>query len=218
MELGKRELHLLGGLAVQIVIVALAVFVLTQAVRGLSYESRRHRELEVRLAACHLEIAHRGSDLASVQERIRQMQARLPDAAAPKRIERSLQVIAESPFGFQEIRARAAAAPERTIQIPAPEGRTILIDLVPLEFRGIGSTADAAGLFTQMEALGLTTGMRLSRLRMVSQAGQPSVDVSIKWLMAVSRIRSDFPAPPEPPPGLPKPSFVQGWPREPFLD
>lgn len=218
-EAEHREKSVLAGFIVQVLVVGLVVFLLTQAYRGLAYQRDARLDVGERLASCQAQLQSNSSDLQQVRDRMADAQARV---ISPKELEllaQKIRQVARGTFAFKNVRVRTDPTPEQTIRIPLPNTEPFLIELYPLEFRAAGRTAEVAGFLRHLQDLGLIQVAYLDKLQIgLADTEVFSVEIHLKWLVAVSGSLSDKPVSADLlRESLPEPAFIQKWGREPFL-
>jgi len=217
-ELEHREKSVLVAFIVQVLVVGLVVFLLTQAYRTLSYQREVCADAEERLVSCQTQLDENRSDLSQVRARIADAQSQVISVEEVELLAQKIQQVAESTFVFEDVRVRVGSTPEWTRSIPLPDAEPFLIELYPLEFWAAGRTGEAAGFLRHLEDLALIQVAYLDKLNIESVESEAFVvKIHIKWLVAVSKSLAEGSNPNLSRERLPEPAFIQKWGREPFL-
>ncbi len=218
---GTRERHLLGGMGLQVLLIALLVFVYTQAARQLRYQREQFLRLREQVAACKAQVTRAGQpDLSVVRARVNRMEGRLINPRSLSGWVAALRVAAEEKFGFQGAVVRVGSV-EKTVRAELERGFSYEASLSGVEMEAKASTQEVASL---LEALSGSDSQPLCPLQEISLEALPSdgpdpVRVRLKWLVAVAPPAEGEPAPsgePSPAADL-KPGSPDWGPRtEPF--
>lgn len=219
LELGRREHHLLGGIGVQILIVALMVFAYTQAIRQLRNRGELKDRLQEQLVVARDQLAKHGKrpDLAALQAQVAELKATLISTEDLDEIGNQLEKLAREGYAVQGLQVRVSDRPTQTLTVPLGGRLDFEAHLHSLELSGFTTSRDAAALVTAVgtvsaKLLAPLVGMEVKRAD-PAKSDQP-VHVSLRWLLAVSP-DSDGSAPPPP---MAAPGKIEwGWREEPFL-
>lgn len=225
MSKDRRETHLLSGLGLQVIVVALLVFVYTQAARQLNYQRGLFLRLQEQMAAAKTQAAKAEKpDLNKLRAEVDQFAARLSTPEMLSEWAKLLESFATDRFGFHEASVSVGAV-EKTMEIDLGGKAVFETQMVALEFKGTGTTRNAAAFLTSLASADLKLLCPLQSMRL--EAGAPDqadpVTLRLKWLVAISsKPAAAGPAPGVSPPSIPvpdkkAPSVTWGWREEPFL-
>lgn len=189
MELQRREQHLLSGLGIQVIVVALLVFAYSQAARQLTAQYQTYLQLKEQVARARDRVAREGvPDLGPLKAELLEMERSL---ATPEMLSEGLlrlENIARDRFGFRDIEIKVGP-PEKTIRIPRPpNGPDFEVQLISLELQGNCTTRQTAGLLARIGQASLHLVCSLQTMTLTaSNPDQPlPVNVRLKWLVAAS--------------------------------
>ena len=219
LEPGRREHHLLGGIGVQLLIVALMVFAYTQAIRQLRHRGELKDRLQEQLVLARNQLAKHGHrpDLAALQAQVAELKATLISAQALDEIGNQLEKLAREEYGVQGLQVRVSDRPTQTLTVPLDGRLDFEAHLHSLELSGFTTSRNAAALVSAVGAvsaklLAPLVGMEMKRPD-PTKSDQP-VRISLRWLLAVS---PDSAGSAEIPPMTPPGKVAWGWREEPFL-
>ena len=219
LEHGRRENHLLGGIGVQILIVAIMVFAYTQAIRQLRNRGELKERLQEQLVVARDQLARHGKrpDLAALQEQVAELKGTLISSEALDELGNRLEKLAREEYGVQGLQVRVSDRPTQTLTVPLDGRLDFEVHLHSLELSGFTTSRNAAALVSAVGAvsaklLAPLVGMEVKKADPL-KSDQP-VRVSLRWLLAVSPETAGSAAiPPMAPPG----KITWGWREEPFL-
>lgn len=219
LEYGRRENHLLGGIGVQILIVALMVFAYTQAVRQLRNRGELKVRLQEQLVVARDQLAKHGKrpDLAALQAQVAELKGTLISSEALNELGNRLEKLAREEYGVQGLQVRVSERPTQTLTVPLNGRLDFEAHLHSLELSGFTSSRNTAALVAAVGAvsaklLAPLVGMEVKKADPL-KSDQP-VRVSLRWLLAVSpETAGSAEIPPMAPPG----KVTWGWREEPFL-
>lgn len=218
LEHGKKESHLLGGIGVQILIVAVLVFAYTQAIRQLKHRGELRDRLAEQLTVARDQLARhtRRPDVAALQVQVAELKATLLSTQALGELARRLGELAREEYGVQEPAVKAGERPTQTLTVPLDGRLDFEAHLYALELSGVTTSRHAAALVRAMgdpscKFLAPLVAMELKRAE--PKEGSP-VRVSLRWLLAVSPSSTE-PSLPAPLKAQPEPEW--GWREESFL-
>ncbi len=223
-EPSRRETHLLSGLGLQVLVVALLVFIYTQAARQLNYQRGQFLRLQEQVAAAKVEVAKAGKpDLEKLRAEVEGLKSRLVTLQFLSDWAEVLGPSVRDRFGFQDVTFNVGGV-EKTMNLNLGDKPAVEIRLVGLEFRGTSTTRNAAAFLESLAPSNLKLLCPLHSMGGEAQAAdQPFPAVfRIKWLIAVSSESSQpssgsgstsFPLPER----KEGPPLTWGWREEPFL-
>ncbi len=225
LELGRREPHLLSGLGVQILVVALLVFAYTQAARQLKHQKEMVLQMREQLTQAQVRVAKEGkSDPGQFKGQLLQLRSSLitPDQLADwaKRIE----LLARDRFGFEDLQV-TVGDPERTIPMPCADRPIFEVQLYALELEGKTTSRSCAGFLASLRQPNVKLLCPLETMELQAQALETGFPLKVRlhWLVAaVAKKPGTLPAAVDPssetgswPPLTPRLSW--GLREEPFL-
>ncbi|MBI3318956.1 MAG: hypothetical protein HYZ90_07470 [Candidatus Omnitrophica bacterium] len=219
LELGRKESHLLSGLGVQVLVVALLVFVYTQAARQLSSQRRMTNEMREQLALAKAEVAREGPpNLAEWKAKVAGFKQGLVTRQMLSERARNMERMAKEEYGFRDLKIKVGENPEKTIAVPMTgEERSFEVHLYSLELTGSSTSRRGADFLSNLNRsnLKLLCPLEVVEMKALPPDQPMPVEFRLKWLVAVS---SEAAA--EPPPGetVPKKQLLEWGPREePFV-
>lgn len=213
-----RETHVLSGLGLQVLVVAVLVFVYTQAARQLNYQRGLFLRFQEQLAAAKMQTAKSGKpDLARIREEVNRLSARLATPQILSEWAKALESSAKERFGFHEVTVNVGAV-EKTVAADLGEKAALEAQMVALELKGTATTRNAAAFLAELASTDLRILCPLQSMRLEAQGPEQTdpVTLRLKWLVATST----KPAQPDSVlPALDKraSSPAWGWREEPFL-
>jgi hypothetical protein len=185
----RKEQHLLRGLILQILLIALLVFAYTQAFRQLKKVAADRDRLNEQITIAREEVARQAVShphLVELYTQARQLQASwvrmdhlAPQAAQLKRQAQSVQ--------FKEVRIQVAEMPQKTLQIPLEGKEDLKVDLYPLELTALGTTWNLAQLLAEIQNQ-TEPLMPLVSFQLQAAPSQPDgwpVSLTVRWLVPV---------------------------------
>ncbi|MBI3333031.1 MAG: hypothetical protein HYZ93_02945 [Candidatus Omnitrophica bacterium] len=210
LELGRRELHLVSGLGVQVIVVVLLVFAYTQAARQLSYQREKYLELREQLASAKHRLATEGKlDLNSIRARLADLGNGLPTGDSLGQWGQELAVVARDRFHLEEVQVQVGTVPESTVSVPLVKGSPFEVELYSLELSGKGGSRDIAAF---LQSLGNSSPKLLCPLQGMEIRES---SLHLKWLLGARR--SELKEHPGIGELTPVPSSSWGEREEPFL-
>ncbi len=219
LEHGRRENHLLGGIGIQILIVALMVFAYTQAIRQLKNRGEVKDRLQEQLIVARDQLAKHGKrpDLAALQKQVAELKGTLISSEALDTIGAQLEELARTSYGVQGLQVRVSDRPTQTLTVPLDGRLDFEAHLHSLELSGFTTSRNAAALVSAVgtvsaKLLAPLVGMEVKRAD-PAKSDQP-VRISLRWLLAVS---PDSDGASSPPPMAAPGKIEWGWREEPFL-
>ena len=218
LEHGRREHHLLSGIGVQILMVALLVFAYTQAIRQLKHSGGLRDRLEEQLTVARDQLARhtRRPDVESLQKEVAELKSALLSKQALDELALQLRDLADKEYHVQDLEVKAGDRPTQTLSIPLDGRMDFEAQLYALELSGVTTSRGASALAA---ALGGPSSKLLAPLvamemkRSGPKEDQP-VRASLRWLLAVS---PDSAEPNSLPPMTAPGKIEWGWREEPFL-
>ncbi len=208
----------MSGLGLQVLVVAVLVFVYTQAARQLNYQRGLFLRLQEQLTAAKMQTAKSGKpDLAKLRAEVDQMEARLASAQMLSEWAKGLESSAKERFGFHEVNVNVGAV-EKTVAADLGEKSVLEAPMVVLELKGTATTRNAAAFLAGMASPELKLLCPLQSMRLEAQGPEQADPVSLrlKWLVAISpKPAQPGSVPPAPDKRASSPTW--GWREEPFL-
>ena len=214
-----REHHLLSGLGLQVLVVALLVFVYTQAARQLNYQRGLFLRLQEQLGAAKMQAAKGGKpDLNKLRAEVDQLEARLATPRMLSEWAKALESSAKERFGFHEVNVSVGAV-EKTVGVDLGEKAAFETQMVALEFKGTAATRNAAAFLASLASPELKLLCPLQSMSLEARGPEQNdpITLRLKWLVAISSKPTQAGSVPEI--SLPNapPSLTWGWREEPFL-
>ena len=213
MEHGRKEIHLLSGLVVQILMVGLLVFAYTQAIRQVNYQRDLHQRLQEQLTMAREQVSRQGPtpDVSIVQAKIQALRAGFLSPGTLAAQADQIRLLTEKEFKLKGVRWEKPGEKTSSFSISIPGRDDFKVDLYELEMEGETATSEAGALLATLEPASGQPVLPLVNLEMTGtpQADRP-VHVLFRWLMPVVVGTST--------PGsraVVKPAW--GWREEPFL-
>ena len=216
-EQGGREHHLMSGIGVQLLLVALMVFAYTQAIRQLKHAGEQRDRLEEQITVARNQLARhsRRPDLESLQKEVAKLKSTLLSPQALGEVAGRLRELAQKEYHVQDLEVKVGDRPTQTLSIPLDGRMDFEAQLYALELSGVATSRAASGLAA---ALGGSSSKLLAPLvAMEMKSSGPEdeqpVRLSLRWLLAVSP-GSTGTTPPSSPAASARPEW--GWRDEPF--
>lgn len=186
----RKEMHLLSGLGVQILIVGLLVFAYTQAIRQVKLQRETFHRLQEQLTMAREQKARQGPtpDLALMQAQIQKIRPAFltPVELAPQLDQ--IRALAEKDFHLRGTRWKKSDDPADSFAVTVSGRADFKVDLYGLEMEGAGSARSAAGL---LASLGPASEPPVFPLQALELKADPSsstgsdVQVSCRWFIPV---------------------------------
>ena len=218
LEPGRKEHHLLSGIGVQILIVAVMVFAYTQAIRQLKHRGELRDRLEEQITMARDQLARHGRrpDVAALQAQVSELKSALLSPTMLNEAARQLAELAKNEYEAQDLQVKVGERPTQTLSVPLDGRLDFEVQLYALELSGTMTSRGAVALAAAMGDPASKWLAPLIGMEMKSsgpQEDQP-VRVSLRWLLAVS--------PTSPGTALPSPLMAPakpewGWREEIFL-
>ena len=217
LEHGRREHHLLSGIGVQILMVALLVFAYTQAIRQLKHSGEMRDRLEEQLTVARDQLARhsRRPDVESLQREVAELKSTLLSKQGLEELAHQLRDLVEKEYRVRDLEVKAGDRPTQALSIPLDGRMDFEAQLYVLELSGATTSRTAAVLAA---ALGRPSSKLLAPLvAMEMKRSGPKeeepVRLSLRWLLAVSPGSTEAALP-----GSPAVPAKQewGWREEPF--
>lgn len=189
LELGGKERNILSGLFVQILIVALLVFVYTQAVRQIQHQRELLHMFEEQLTLARETLAEVGAepDLTALQERMARQAARFPSRSAVEENLDRLQDLARETYRIRDPSVEFSKMPVRTFTL-TDEGRPNLeIALYAVEVEGSAGSREAARFLAALSAARFVPlcAMTSAEFQAAESVSRRPVHFRARWLVPV---------------------------------
>lgn len=190
MEPQRKEIHLLSGLGVQILIVGLLVFAYTQAIRQVKYQRELFQRLQEQLTMAREQMVRQGPtpDVALMQAQVQKIRpAFLALAEVSPQVER-IKVLAEQGFHLQESRWNQSEEPADSFTVSIPGRNDCEVVLYKLEMEARGSSRSAAGLLASVGPDSELPVFPLQTLEIQADPAEPgaALRISCRWLLPVA--------------------------------
>lgn len=219
----RREHHLLSGIGAQILIVALLVFVYTQAFRNLKMQRELHGRLQEQLTMAREGLARQVSgsqDLKVLEARLRELRSGwgASDALAAEAADLKKTVQAGR---LRAVEFKVSDIPDEIIRVPSDGQQELVVQLLPVELKAGGKSRHLAEAVAA--AAGTSYPLAAIEMKRVEPAdSEEPMECTVRWLIPV--IAPEFPdkwasqAPTPLPSGEgKKPALLWGPREEPFL-
>ncbi len=190
LELGRREHHLLSGIGVQILIVALMVFGYTQAIRQLKNRQDLRGRLQEQLAVAREQLAQHSKrpDVAALQAQVAELKAPLLSSSMLNEAARQLTDLAKKEYGVEDLQVKVGERPTQVLNIPLDGRLDFEAHLYPLELSGTTTSRNAAALAAVMSdpSVKLLAPLVLMEMKQSGPGEDQPVRLSMRWLLPVS--------------------------------
>ncbi len=189
MEFGKRESHLMIGLAIQIFVITVFVFGYTQALRQVNYQRDLCMKLREQLAGSREQVKrYDHPDLEKVRaQELRPWEAQVPAVEDLGNWGERFASFARNEFGLGSLEVRPGTSPEESIKIPQENGKAgVELQLYGLELEGIGTTHNLALFLESLRRsdVKLLYSLESIKLRIADPAKVSAVHFRLKWRVA----------------------------------
>ncbi len=207
-HLDRREHHLLGGLGAQILIVALLVFVYTQALRNLKMQRELQGRLQEQLTMAREGLARpisASADLKALEARLREIRSgwaasdkfssrEVPPGGAPDVLTGQAAGLKEVVEGgrLRVVEFKISEVPAEIIRVRPDSQQELVVQLLPVELRARGRSGHLAQLLSA--AAGGHPRRPLAAIemkRLEAADSEEPMECVVRWLVPV--IAPDFP-------------------------
>lgn len=205
LELGRKEQNLLGGIWLQILVVALLVFAYTQAIRQLHHRREESVRLREQLTMAREEVARQGGrpTLKDLQAEVAALKSSFWAADALNSIRQRLEGLGQAQAAIRELGIQVGQEPVKILEGPAglPE---LGLQFYPLTVSGQGTTQAVAVLLAgfQDPTFRPEAPLRRIHLKALELSGIQPVAFQLEWWVPVARaggevapLRRDIPGP-----------------------
>lgn len=228
MEPIRREMSLLSGLGIQLLVITLLVFCYTQAARQRNYQRDRYEQLKEQMIRSEARVlSEYPKDLDRLQAEVEELMRQLPTREQLLDWTQALERAARERFGFQDLQVKLGPS-EKTMPVSFKNSFPFEVDLLPLELRASATTQEVARFLADLKGgnEGLLCSLESMEMKALEPSAHKPVGVRVKWLIAsASRIplmTLGKVVPPIKPADLKSPgpgnlSLDWGWREEPFL-
>ena len=216
----RKEMHLLSGLGVQILIVGLLVFAYTQAIRQVKYQRELFQRLQEQLTMAREQMARQGPtpDVEAMRAQIQKIRpAFLALEEVSPQVDR-IKVLAQQGFHLRALRWNQSEEPVDSFTVSIPGRNDCEVALYSLEMGAQGSARAAAGLLASVGPDSELPVFPLRELEIQGDLTEPeaALQISCRWLLPVAAPLSGQESLTKPPP-RPVRELVWGQREEPFL-
>lgn len=222
----RREHHLLSGIGAQILIVALLVFIYTQAFRNLKMQRELQGRLQEQLTMAREGLARQASgspDLKVLEARLRELRSGwvASDGLAAEAADLKKTVQAGR---LQAAELKVSEVQAEIIRVPSDGQQELAVQLFPVEMKARGKSRHLAqALSAAADTAGPSRPLAAIEMKRIESAdSEEPMECAVRWLIPV--IAPDFPdkwvsqVPTPPPSGQRrKPALPWGSREEPFL-
>ncbi|MCM8794695.1 MAG: hypothetical protein NC819_02690 [Candidatus Omnitrophica bacterium] len=189
LELGNRERHVLSGLGVQILVIALLVFPYTQALRHVNYERELYLKSKEQAARGKRQVEMAGGkpDLEQLwKELLEPWEGSLPTAEELPVWAERLESFGRNRFALGSLQMKVGVAPERTVKIQTADKEGVEIPLYSLELEGIGTTRHLMDYVESLKRSDMKILLILEsmKIKLLDPQKVSPVGFRLKWLIA----------------------------------
>ncbi len=191
MEPIRREMSLLSGLGVQILVITLLVFCYTQAARQRNYQRDRYEQLKEQMIRSEARVLSESpKDLDRLQAQVEELVRQLPTREQLLDWTQALERAARERFGFQDLQVKLGPS-EKTMPVSFKNSFPFEVDLLPLELRASVTTQEVARFLADLKGENeqLLCSLEFLEMQSLEPTAHKPVGVRVKWLIAsASRI------------------------------